>query len=185
MTVTFDPNVLQSGPPATPTNPFGRIAINEIESPLLVQAVAYWKRLAAGRVFPARSDVTPRSLGPLLRYTTLLRVVDGGSDYEYRIVGDAFVLAHGVSFQGRRWSEVGRLSPRFHRMIKPVYDSVVETREPLATRGWIERSAGTDEYIYCEYIYLPLGAAPSAVDHILIFAVYIPHDTLDRSNLLA
>jgi len=185
MAEDFERTTALPGPPEGPANPCSRVPLAEINHPILLQALAYWKRLSAGRKFPARSDVTPRSLGPLLRNTTLLRVVDGGKDYEYRIVGDAYVLAHGVSFQGKFWSEIGCLSPRFHRMIKPVYDSVVETGQPMATRGWIERGAATDEHIYCEYVYLPLGADGATVDHILIFAVYIPHDTLDSSSILA
>ncbi len=185
MSVTYDPDVSLPSPPDLPANPCSRIPLGEIDSQILVQAVAYWRRLAAGRKFPARSDVTPRGLRNLLRYTTLIRVVDGGKDYEYRIVGDAYVMAHGVSFQGRLWSEIEQQSPRFHRMIKPVYDFVVKTGEPAATRGWIERGAGANEHIYSEYVYLPLGRDQSAVDYILIFAVYIPRDTLDRSSTLA
>lgn len=185
MTDDFEHHAVLPRPPDGPVNPCSRVPLAEVTHPILVQAVAFWRRLAAGRKFPARSEVTPRGLGNLLRNTELLRVVDGGMDYEYRIVGDAYVLAHGVSFQGKAWSQIGRLSPRFHRMIKPVYDSVVATGEPVATRGWIERGGATDEHIYCEYVYLPLGADGATVDHILIFAVYIPHDTLDRSNILS
>jgi hypothetical protein len=115
----------------------------------------------------------------LLRNTTLLRVIDGGKDYEYRIVGDAYVMAHGVSFQGKRWSQTDKLSPGYHAMIKSIYDRVVRKAEPVAMRGWIERSGHTSELIYSEYVFLPLGIGDETVDHILVFAVYVPRGKPD------
>ena len=181
----YDTSAALPVPPEGPVHPCSRVPLASIENSILIQAAAYWKRLSAGRRFPARTDVTPRELANLMRYTALLKVIDGGADYEYRVVGDAYVMAHGVSFQGKRWSDIGLFSPRFHRMVKPTYDSVVETGEPLATRGWISRASGSGEQIYSECIYLPLGKDETTVDHLLIFAVYTPHDTHDRSNLSA
>jgi hypothetical protein len=168
-----------SGGGATPAKTDGRIALNEIDSPVLQQGIAYWRSLCAGRNFPARGDVTPRGLSSLLRNTTLLRVVDGGADYDYRIVGDAYVMAHGMSFQGKLWSETDKLSPGYHAMIKSIYDRVVRKKEPVALRGWIERSRQQCEPIYSEYVFLPLGTDGATVDHILVFAVYAPREKLD------
>ncbi len=168
-----------SGTGATPAKTDGCIALSEIDSPILQQGVAYWRSLSAERNFPSRSDVTPRGLSSLLRNTTLVRVVDGGKDYDYRIVGDAYVMAHGVSFQGKLWSETDKLSPGYHALIKSVYDRVVRKKEPVAMRGWVERSGQQFEPIYSEYVFLPLGTDGATVDHILVFAVYAPHEKLD------
>lgn len=162
-----------------PANTSSHVPLAEIDNPVLLQGISYWRALRVGRRYPSRHDVTPRGLGALLRNTTLLRVVDGGRDYEYRIVGDAYVMAHGVSFQGKRWSETDKLSPVYHAMIKPTYDRVVRQAEPVAMRGWIERGGGTNEYIYSEYVFLPLGEADIGVDHILIFAIYLPREKLN------
>lgn len=154
------------------------VPLSAIDSPILVKALDLWNGLKAKGLRPARTDVTPRLLKPILRNTSLVKVMDGGADYEYRIVGDAFVQAHGRSFQGLRWSETSELSPGFHKFIKPVYDRVVRDGEPLAMRGWIERGGVRESHIYCEYLYLPLGEP--AVDHILIAAVYLRRDGLDH-----
>ena len=154
-----------------------RIALAEIDSAVLLQGAAYWRGLCRERKFPARTDVTPRGLAGLLRYTPLLRVIDGGKDYEYRIVGDAYVMAHGVSFQGKRWSETEKFSPGYHATIKSAYDRVIRKGEPVAMRGWIERGAKKSELVYSEYLFLPLGDNDDAVDHILVFAVYVPHES--------
>ena len=159
-----------------------RIALAEIDSTILLQGAAYWRGLCRERKFPSREDVTPRGLAGLLRYTMLLRVIDGGKDYEYRIVGDAYVMAHGVSFQGKRWSETDKLSPGYHAMIKSTYDRVVRKGEPVAMRGWIERGAKKSELVYCEYIFLPLGEDDRTVDHILVVAVYVPRE--DSTGML-
>jgi hypothetical protein len=159
------------------------VALSEVDSPILLSGIALWRGLCGERKFPERNDVTPRALKALLRYTTLLRVIDGGKDYEYRIVGDAYVMAHGVSFQGKLWSETAGVSPGYHARIKPVYDRVVREGEPLATRGWIERGNGSAGQIYCEYVFLPLGSEEEGVDHILVFAVYVPRDGVERPGI--
>ncbi|MGC9953628.1 MAG: PAS domain-containing protein [Rhizomicrobium sp.] len=155
-----------------------RIALCEIDSTILLQGAAFWRGLCRERRFPSRDDVTPRGLAGLLRYATLLRVLDGGKDYEFRIVGDAYVMAHGVSFQGKRWSETDKGSHGHHSTMKSTYDHVVHKGEPVATRGWIERGGHSSELIYSEYLFLPLGEDDKTVDHILVFAVYVPRESL-------
>ncbi|HUO99095.1 MAG TPA: PAS domain-containing protein [Rhizomicrobium sp.] len=159
------------------------VPLKEVDSPVLREGLTLWGRLCRGRRFPARSDVTARELKTVLRNTTLLRVIDGGKDYEYRIVGDADVMAHGVSFQSKRWSETAKISLGYHDAIKPVYDLVVKTGEPVATRGWIEKGRSAGEHIYCEYVFLPLGMEPHGVDHILVFAVYVARPLVGISRL--
>jgi hypothetical protein len=169
-------DVLDSG--RAPEKLSHRIALCEIDSTILLQGVAYWRGLCRERKFPSRNDVTPRGLAGLLRYTTLLRVIDGGKDYEFRIVGDAYVMAHGTSFQGKRWSETDKIARGYHAMIKSAYDRVVRKGEPVAMRGWIERGGRSSELIYSEYLFLPLGEDDTTVDHILVFAVYVPRESL-------
>lgn len=156
------------------------IPLSEVDNAILLDGVTLWRNLAGVRKYPKREDVSPRLLKPLLRYTTLLRVICGGNDYEYRIVGDAYVMAHGQSFQGKLWSETKSLSPGFYKFIKPVYDRVVYDGEPVATRGWIERGGNSNGQVFCEYVYLPLGDEDVGVDHILAFAVYLRRDGLER-----
>ena len=166
--------VLDSG--RAPEKLSHRIALCEIDSTILLQGIAYWRGLCRERKFPSRADVTPRGLAGLLRYTTLLRVIDGGKDYEYRIVGDAYVMAHGASFQGKRWSETDKITRGYHAMIKSTYDRVVRKGEPVATRGWIERGGRSSELLYSEYLFLPLGEDDKTVDYILVFAVYVSRE---------
>jgi len=156
------------------------IALSQIDNVTLLEGLALWRRLREDRKYPPRSAMTPRLLKPLLRNTMLLRVINGGEDYEYRIVGDAYVMAHGRSFQGKCWSEMGDFVPSFHCFVKGVYDRLVQDGEPVAIRGWIERGFPSTGHVYCEYVYLPLGDDAIGVDHILAFAVYIRRDGLEH-----
>ncbi len=153
------------------------IPLPEVDSSVLIKGITIWQNLSGERPFPRRSQITPHVLKTLLRSTSLIRVVDGGNDYEYRIVGDAFVMAHGVSFQGMSWSETQNLTPGYYAFVKPIYDRVVQSGEPCATRGWVERG-GSAGHVYCENAFLPLG--DETVDHILVFAVYIRRANFGR-----
>jgi hypothetical protein len=156
------------------------IPLSDVDNATLLGAFALWNGLRGDGKFPSRNTVSPRVMKPILRYTSLLRVLDGGADYEYRIVGDAYVMAHGHSFQGKRWSELGAVAPGFQNTFKPIYDQVVQSGEPLALRGWLERGGRPGSVIFCEYLLLPLGEADGGVDHILNVAVYGRRDGIEQ-----
>jgi hypothetical protein len=167
-------NTSSSSGPFPPENEILFIGIDDVAEPVLLDGFAYWKTLCGARAFPPRGAVTVRGLGRLLRHTLLLRVIEGGKDYEYRIVGDAHVVAHGLSVQGKLWSQAGDPHSVHRQMNKIVYDRVAQGREPVALRSWMEREIHIQELVYREGIYLPLGEA-GAVDHILAFSVYKPY----------
>jgi hypothetical protein len=160
-----------------PQNASGLIPLDAIDNPVLQQGLSYWKRLKGDRAYPARADLMPRDLAPLLRHICLLRVLEDGSDYEYRIVGDAHVISHGFSMQGLRVSDVDRFSPGYGPVLKTLYDRVLRRRTVYAFRGWMERGEKHKQYIYSESIFMPMGPDDRAIDHVLNFAVYTPRDS--------
>lgn len=143
---------------------------------IIAQAYEYWQRQCRGRGFPERSDITPRGLKPLLRYAALIAVIDGGADYEYRIVGDACVQAHGYSPQGARWSALDTSGSADAKTCRKIYEAVVKTGRPVAAAGFIARKFFAPGYendvVYCTLICLPLGSADKGVEYILSFAHY-------------
>ena len=126
------------------------------------------------------TDVTLRGLAGLLHNTLLLRGIDGGRDYEYRFEGDAHVQAHGVSIQGRQWSDVSQNCSHRRQLNKMVYDRVVADAAPLAVRGWMECDSQHWESTYREGVYLPLGPVDGPVEHIISFSVYFPLPIQDQ-----
>lgn len=163
-----------------PENASGLIALEAVDNPILVQALEYWNRLKGGRAFPARGDLMPRDLAPLLRHVCLMRVLEDGADYEYRIVGDAHVISHGFSMQGMRVSDIDRYSPGYGPVLKTLYDRAVRRRTCYAFRGWLERGErNKQQYIYSESVFMPMGPDDATIDHVLNVAVYTPRDSYD------
>lgn len=146
------------------------IELSGVESRLVREALAYWNARRGARTYPSRSEIVPRDISRLLRNVVLVRVLDGGADYEFRIVGDAAITAHGFSFQGLKVSELDARIDGYSAIVKRLYDRVVRTAEPLAMRGplaHIEKG-----HTVHEGIYLPLGPEGGPVDHLLIVAEY-------------
>jgi len=170
---------IASIPKGIPLSASGLVALEAIDNPILQQALAYWNRLKGDRLYPTRADLMPRDLAPLLRHVCLLRVLDSGTDYEFRIVGDAHVISHGFSMQGLRISDIDKFSPGYGPVLKTLYDRAVRRREAYAFRGWMERGEKRKEYIYSESIFLPMGPDDTVIDHVLNFAVYVPRDSFD------
>lgn len=148
-----------------------RIAVDAISEPLLRQALAVWEEQKGAARFPTRDAMTPRAMAPFLRDIVLVRVVDGGKEYEFRIVGDAIVQVQGAGFQGMTLSEIDAQLPGYGAALKPIYDAVVAEACAFAYRGHIEQSPMKRAFAH-ETILLPLAADGATVDHILVVGVY-------------
>jgi hypothetical protein len=149
------------------------VTLDELDSPVLKLAADYWRSLRKGRRFPARKDLHPRDMAGILRDIVLVRIIDGGADYEYRIVGDAQAQAYAVPLQGRRISEIAVTAPWFGHIATTVYEHVRRSGEPLILRGRIGREFPEAKFVYHETVFLPLGASDDAVDHLLIVATNV------------
>ena len=161
-----------------PESASGTIALDAIESPIVKQGFEYWTRLKGDRDWPARADMSPKEMAPLLRNIVLLRRTED-RDYEFRIVGDAHVISHGFSMQGLKVSAVDTISPGYGTVLKRLYDHAVNRQAPFAFRGWMERGDKNKHYIYNESVFMPLGPDGQTIDHVLNFSVYIPRDRFD------
>ena len=155
--------------------PGGPISIDLVESETVRSGVAYWRRISAGRKYPDRNDINPRDIRGLLRNVILLRVIDSGRDYEYRIVGDAHVIAHGFSMHGKNLSQMDDHAPGYSTVVKELYDYPVRRGAPLALRGWLSMGEHGSEFLYSESVFLPVGPNDKTVDHVLNFSVYVAH----------
>ena len=164
---------------SVPESASGIIPLDAIDSPILKQGLDYWRALKADRTYPARNDMKPRDLAPLLRNICLIRLIDGGADYEYRIVGDAHVISHGFTMQGLRVSDVDKYSPGYGAVLKSLYDRAVRRRDVYAFRGWMESGDKAKPYIYSESLFMPMGPDEQTIDHVLNFAVYTPRDSFE------
>jgi len=148
-----------------------RVAPGELQNPVTRKGLALWERLRGPRAFPSRNQMTPRDMGDMLANIVLVKVLDGGAEFEFRIVGDAIVVAQGASFKGMNLAQIDEVLPGYGIMLRAVYGHVVEAREVLAFRGWFERRADNRSFFH-ETLVLPLGESDAAVDHVLVVAVH-------------
>jgi hypothetical protein len=150
--------------------PNRRIEPEDVQNPLLCKAFDLWKELKGTRRFPERGEVTPRNMSDFLRNIVLVRIIDGGTEFEFRIVGDAIVMAQGEAFRGLTTAQIDKRIPGYGKMLNYVYRGVAERGMPTAYRGWFERA--DDRSFFQETLILPLGPDGGQPDHILIVAVY-------------
>ena len=150
-----------------------RITLDELESPVVKQGANYWSALRGTRRFPSRKDLHPRDVASVLPHMVLIKVIDGGDDFEYRIVGEVQAQAYGHRLQGRRVSQIAAERPAYGHHVRGAYRRICESGEPIAVRGQIGSDFSYLKYTYCEHIALPLSNDDKNVDHILIFSTYV------------
>lgn len=156
---------------ARPLEELGRkIALDAIASPVVRRGYEYWRAKRGSRAFPSRADIHPAEIKPLLPNVILVHVLDGGSDYQFRIVGEASVRAHGFNAANWHVAELDRQVPGYSAMMIGLWDYIRKTGRPVAARGsLVHLDRGFQTY---ESIYLPLGPDDRTVDHLLAFAQY-------------
>lgn len=145
-----------------------RIEIGEIECSLLKQCLELWLAKRGGRAFPSRNMIRPRDMVPYLRNVTLCAITN--DDFEYKIMGDAAVVAWGRSFMGMRREDLNRLQPGMGDVIWKVCQSVIRRRCPLVLRGQLWH--GEYDVTRQETIFLPLGPNDELVTYILSVGSY-------------
>jgi hypothetical protein len=155
------------------------IMLDDLESPIVKLGAEYWRALRGIRRYPSRKDLHPRDVASVLGNMVLVKVIDGGNDFEYRIVGEVQAQAYGYRLQGRRISQIAAERPAYGHSVRGAYRRICESGEPVAVRGYIGSDFAHLKFAYCEHIALPLGATDDAVDHILIFSTYVARASAD------
>jgi hypothetical protein len=170
----FAEQIIRSGHPDGPKESSVHIVPPQaLDSEPVSFAVRHWDGLRRSRRYPTRDEILPRDIAGVLRHIVLIRVLDGGDDFEYRIVGDAHVQAHETNFVGMRLKEIEKAHPGFDPNTRATYEFVRFTGEPLAVRGWVGRDAPESKFCYYETVFLPLGTE-AGVDHLLVATSYMP-----------
>jgi len=150
------------------------IALTDIESGDLRDITELWHGWRGIRYLPSHTDMSVGQLGRHLPKVSLIRVIDGGTDYEFRVIGDTHVQIYGSTFQGKRMTDVIAVAPKVARFLKTPCDLVRTTRQPHAFRGVFGQEPSAS-FGWFEACYLPFGDRIAGVDHILNAAVYKAH----------
>lgn len=134
--------------------------------PLLVRLARYWRSCRTEGRVPARTDIDPASIVPVLPHVFLIDVLPA-QRYRYRLVGTALAgrIGHDMtgepvdgSWYGPDWT-----------VIRQDFDHVVAAREPCLTRGTMRVPSETAPVPYRRLL-LPLAGDGENVD-VLIGAV--------------
>lgn len=149
-----------------------RVANEDIQSAVVREAIDVWSAKKGARRYPSRDALTPRDMMRFLRHVTLYRLKDGGTDFEYRVMGDAVVQAWGRSFVGCDSAKLNRIRAGMGDVIQRICASIARRGEPLVVRGVL--SKGEYEHIDQETVFLPLGPDDTTIDHVLSVSWYAP-----------
>lgn len=136
--------------------------------PDLRRLTAYWIEKCAGRRMPAFADIDPVEVPWALSRVYIVRVVDGGADFVYRLAGEAINLRYLGSLAGRRISEL--MAPDSAAAITERWRRVVQT--PAAYYVDSEHPTASGTRIRGRRVVLPLGPAEGEADHILGMTVF-------------
>jgi hypothetical protein len=148
------------------------ISLSDLECPEVLAIVHAWNKWRGFHAFPTRESLDPRDLGRFAANASIVRALDNGADYEFRVIGDAHVRAYGTNFTGMRMRDVIAAAPKFGRLLKASYDLVRTTGRAYAFRGIVGYDAPEARFSWFETCYLPFGPGRGDVDHILNAASY-------------
>jgi hypothetical protein len=126
----------------------------------------YWLSKCASRAFPSRSDIRPADIKSVLPNVILVKVLDGGGDFQFRVVGETVAAAHGLNPINWRVSELDRHASGFSSVVMHAYRRVFETARPYASRGTLKHL--DRGYRAFETVIMPLGSG--GVDHLFVVA---------------
>jgi len=149
---------------------FEWLSLDEVQSAPVRAGVAWWRSMRGDRHCPSYADLRPRDIAGLMQYMAVVKVLDGGADFENGFVGDAVVRSHDVAIARRRFSEVAKDMPGLMAAITPLFRHVAKLCAPLAYRGKTGHDLEHVLYTDFEGVLLPL-ASDGKVTHI----TYIGH----------
>lgn len=132
----------------------------------------YWGELAGDRRIPTGSEVDALAMRPALGYVILLDVIDGGSDFRYRVFGSIIASVSGFDMSGKRVSE-HRASAYIVEFALACYRAALARGEPLLTEHGPPATLNT---VAWHRLVLPLAGADGNIARFLIGNVPVARD---------
>ena len=141
-----------------------RLPADAIE-PEFAELLRYWESRRQGDRLPARGDIDPLDLTPLLPHLLLLDVerTDDSLRFRFRVAGTAFTTLMGRDVTGLRVDELGPPD-----RVMPVHDAladIVRTGRPCFLAG--RPTPHSDRFARVKRLGVPLATDGRAIDMIL------------------
>ncbi|GAA0549808.1 hypothetical protein FHS83_001166 [Rhizomicrobium palustre] len=147
-------------------------ALDELHSDVLRSAVAHWQELRGARRYPAREELVPSRFASALRHMALVRVIDGGADFEYRIVGETLAGAFSVPLHYQKLGGIETEAFNTTKVVGGVYRRCLSSGEAFGVRGVTGKNARSVAFTHFESVVLPIGPSDREIDHLLTFMIY-------------
>ena len=161
--------LMPDSPTAEALTVLRRVPLADLQHPVVRGGLQYWTALKSRVPMPTKAHVRPRELGKLLSSTTLIKVIPGSDDFEFRVVGDAIAMGLLLPLQGRRLSELPAGMRDGADFVRQQCRLVSQTGEP---HGWRLKSGDElcgPRFVCAECLRLPLHGPAGKVDYILSF----------------
>ena len=134
----------------------------------LKRLYTYWVAKKGGRLAPARADIDPLEIAPLLPHVTLIDIERAPLRFRYRLVGTEIVNNVGEDFTGRYLDTLLRLTHR--DVMAAELARVVESAEPAGNLWDYARHDG--RHVRYERLVLPLSSDGVTIDMLLSGMVF-------------
>lgn len=163
-----------SGPTTLPSDMGDRL-LGDDAPPRMRELVDYWDSLRVDGALPSFSDVDPVEIPWALSSIYVIRVVDGGMAFRYRLCGEEINRRYGLNLAGKsaadlfRGAAVDVVTARWRRI----------AGQPAACRMLCRHHTRDERAVVGDRVMLPLSDDGRTVDHILGWVAY--HDK-DRRN---
>lgn len=136
---------------------------------IIKQGLSYWESLCRNRTTPLRSDFDPMHIPRLLPNMILFGVIDGGRDFQFRVIGENIRSMFFENYTSRLLSSQPHVEPD-GPLMKQLREAV-QTGRPV--RSPIEYIGPQSEFRKLDEINLPLANESGQVTHLLIFMVLV------------
>ncbi|MBI1189010.1 MAG: PAS domain-containing protein [Alphaproteobacteria bacterium] len=150
-----------------------------LSSELCRSGLEHWRSLAATTALPDHRNVDPAAMRALLPYTYLVDVLEGGSDFRYRLIGTNIAAHTPRDNTGSLISQIETQGSQ--SQLRALYASVVAGRAPRFQRIAYRTRLGMRSWY--ETIACPMGdgTTESAVTRLIGWAEHFqqPVDSLE------
>jgi hypothetical protein len=136
----------------------------EFLSPVLGDALAYWKTIRGEGRFPRRDAMEPERIVALWPYILMADVIDGGSDYYFRLFGQRLVDTYGE--QTGRTLMTASIPEVVRDRCKQILDHCLVQAAPTYAY-WPESASERRAFVDIEALCLPLSSDGVTLDRMI------------------
>lgn len=131
---------------------------------LIEQSLAYWQSIRGDRQAPQRIDFDPADIPRLLPNVVFLDVIDSGSNFRFRVIGDAVRSASHGNYTGQMVDSLPHITDDGPLMT--ALRKAVVTRQPV--HASVPYTGPVKEVTLREHLVMPLTGENGEVTHLLV-----------------